>query len=313
MPSRQARVHGLADYDEFAHLRQSLFLGDADLMAMLTVYGDASGSQPDRAIIVVAGFISTVEQWALFNEEWGSRVLAKGPIDVYHAADLEGGYDEFQGWKPKRRSRFQRLAYRVLSPFVMAGISSGLVKQDFETLKIRWHRIRQGKPANHYHFCVMDFIDNVNNWAEVHGYAANPINYVLERGDPGKGEVEKAFLELASDPVYDRRHLIGSVSFLPKRCKNDPEKHKRLRPLQAADIWAYETYKLMTEVVVPTNSGELQWRDTKVRPGFVALFKRPWLPYNRYWDKDNLPHFIEQIQERQQAESASSNNPDVTK
>ena len=99
-------------YDAFEHLRQSLFLKDTDLMAMLTVYADASGSAIDRDVIVVGGFIATVEQWSLFNEEWGRKVLDKGGVTVYHASDLEGGYKEFQGWKqkPGKIEKFQALA-----------------------------------------------------------------------------------------------------------------------------------------------------------------------------------------------------------
>ncbi len=279
-----------AKYDAFEHLCRSLFVVENDLMAMLTVYGDASGSGPDRPVIVVGGFISTVQQWSLFNEQWG-KVLAKGPVEVYHATDLEADppQGEFRGWKEPRVQKFRTLAYQTLAPFVAAGISSGLVKSDFEDLKIRWHKIPQGKPGNHYYFCVQDFIVNVNAWAEAHGYTSNPINYVLERGDPGKGEVEQAFLELSEDPDFDQRHLIGSVSFLPKRCQKDPEKHKRLRPLQAADIWAYESSKLLTERALPIDSGRSPRK--AVRPGMAFLFKKEWYPYNRYWNKENLPHF----------------------
>lgn len=93
-----------------------LFFRDNDLMATLTVYGDASGAQPDKEIAVVGGIISTVEQWAHFNQEWGNKVLAKAGVEVYHASDLEGGYAKFKGWKrkPGKIEKFQALAYKTL-------------------------------------------------------------------------------------------------------------------------------------------------------------------------------------------------------
>lgn len=287
------RIENEHTYDGFEHLLGSLFLRSDDLMAMLTVYSDASGSAPDREIIVVGGFISTVEQWTQFNKTWGEKVLAKGPVEVYHATDLEKGWGEFKRWRRGRRDKFRSLAYKTLKPFVAAGISSALIKRDYESLNLRWHKIPQGKPANHFFFCVNDFIANVSDWAIEHGYTSHPINYVLERGDPGKGEVEKTFLELAADPNFERRHLIGSVSFLPKSCPQDAERHQRLRPLQAADIWAYETYQLMRDVVVPSEGVWSPSWEKRVRPDFRSLFKQEWRPYNRYWDKTNLPIFAE--------------------
>src|ERR1700730_15873308 len=104
-------------YDAFEHLRRSLFLAADDLMAMLTVYGDASGSGPDRSVVVVGGFISTVEQWCLFNEQWG-KVLAKGPVEVYHSNDLEAAKGEVKGWKEPRIRNFRTFAYQTLAPLV---------------------------------------------------------------------------------------------------------------------------------------------------------------------------------------------------
>jgi hypothetical protein len=287
------RGKNLEEYDAFKHLVGDLFLRGSDLMAILTVYGDASGSAPDRPIIVIGGFVSTVEQWASFNEHWG-RVLASGPVEVYHSTDLEGfpPRGEFQGWKAKRIEKFRTLAYKTLREYVAVGVSTALVKADYEALKIRWHKIRQGKPANHYYFCVNDFVAMVSQWAIAHGYTSNPINYVLERGDPGKGEVQQMFLELSQDPAYEYRHLIGTVSFLPKRCPTDPERHKRLRPLQAADIWAYEGYRMMNDRVVPIEAG-LPPRNA--RPALDLLFKDAWRPYNAYWNMENLKKFAEQL------------------
>jgi hypothetical protein len=263
-------------------------------MAMFIVYGDASGSDPALPILALGGFISTVQQWEEFCKQW-PKVLASGSVGVYHAADLESRKGEFARWSEKKKLKFQILAYQTLARYVAVGIASVVVRADFETLKIRWHRVRQGKPANHYIFCVYDFIKNVNNWAKDHGYINTPINYVFERGDPGKGEVEQIFQELASDSAFNERHLIGKLTFSPKRDKDHPQNDKQLQPLQAADIWAYESYKHMNNRILPMDSGQKPRAES--RPGYQFLFKEAWYTYNTYWDKDNLAGFAKSIME----------------
>jgi hypothetical protein len=259
-------------------------------MAMFTVYGDASGSDPALPILALGGFISTVQQWEEFCKQW-PKVLASGSVSVYHAADLESRKGEFARWSEKKKLRFQILAYQTLARYVAAGVASVVVRADFEAHKIHWDKVPQGKPANHYIFCVHDFIKNVNNWAKAHGYTDTPINYIFERGDPGKGEVERIFYELAVDPSFNDRHLIGNVTFSPKRDKGDPRNNKKLQPLQAADIWAYESYKHMNDRILPMDSGQKPRAES--RPGYQFLFKEAWFPYNTYWDKENLAKFEE--------------------
>lgn len=55
----------LGNYDAFEHLRRSLFLPPDSLMAMFTVYADASGGEPAQDVLVVGGFIASVEQWEM--------------------------------------------------------------------------------------------------------------------------------------------------------------------------------------------------------------------------------------------------------
>lgn len=264
-------------YDGFEHLQRLLFLEKTALMAMLTVYGDASGCDPAQPTLVLGGFLSTVEQWDLFNKKW-LEVLRIVPTDNYHATDLEHA---IKRWKAGKLERFQNLVAKTIKDFVAVGIATAIIKEDFEALKIRWHRIPQGKPGNHYFFCAQDFIYLVNRWAKDHGYK-DPINYFLEAGDPGKGEVEKAFLALSKDPNFPEQKMIGAVAFEPKHC--------RVRPLEAADIWAYESYRLMMDVIMAPRLGKPVAPDRAMRR---KIFKASWKHYNRYWDKDNLAEFAE--------------------
>jgi hypothetical protein len=46
----------------------------------------------------------------------------------------------------------------------------------------------------------------------------------------------------------------------------------------------------MVDRIVPINSGQPPRSET--RDGYDFLFKKEWYPYNKYWDKANLPVFV---------------------
>jgi hypothetical protein len=277
-PTESWRKNG--SYDALEHLRRSLFLRRADVMARFSIYCDASGGDPKQTVFTVGGVIADVSQWEMFNEQWPS-VLANGPRPEYHATDVEDS-ERLWGWSKEHKKAFQRYAYSVVKLRAKVGISCTLIKEDFEAERIRWHKIPHGKSANYLYFCVNDVIKQVTDWALERDYY-DPINYVFECGDLGQGEVAAVFAELPQDPDFEkeRRELIGTVSF---------GKKQRLFPLQAADIWTYENYKQMINQHMPLRPGDKK-RDPRV--GYAILMQPWWEKFNTYWDRKALKEFAE--------------------
>jgi hypothetical protein len=54
---------------------------------MFSAYFDASGKR-DQPIVVVAGFVSSVQLWAEWEREWLKRLSEDG-ISCFHATDLK--------------------------------------------------------------------------------------------------------------------------------------------------------------------------------------------------------------------------------
>ncbi|MGB9488269.1 MAG: hypothetical protein WCD04_19420, partial [Terriglobia bacterium] len=69
-------------------------------MGMFTTAFDASGHESDQLIMVVAGFISSVDDWTDFSKKWKER-LAEDGLEYFHTK-------EFSDWRldddPRRRS-----------------------------------------------------------------------------------------------------------------------------------------------------------------------------------------------------------------
>jgi hypothetical protein len=128
-------------------------------------------------------------------------------------------------------------------------------------------------------------VARVSDWA-IENNHRDPINYVFECGDLGWGEVKAMFDELPADQNYERRELMGTLSF---------GKKQRLYPLQAADIWAYENYKHMINQHMPLKVGE---KKRPPRIGYAGLMRKWWAPYNTYWDFNSLSKFAVQARAR---------------
>jgi hypothetical protein len=65
------------------------------------------------------------------------------------------------------------------------------------------------------------------------------FRYIFEKGTLGHGQIGKIFADYANNPKWDA-FRIGGYSF----------EEKKLMPLQAADLMAYEVYKQMSNQVI---------------------------------------------------------------
>jgi hypothetical protein len=267
-------------YDAFEHLRRSLFLRESDLMAMFTIYCDASGTDPNQTVYTVGGFLADVRVWDSLNKEWPC-LLALSGREEYHATDIEDSM-RLWGWSKDHKEEVQALAYSIVKRHVHIGISSTVIKADFDAARVRWRKIPYGKTAQYFYFCVNDVLARVTDWAMERGFK-DPINFVFECGDPGWGEVKAMFEEIPNDSEYERRELIGSVTFGKKR---------RLFPLQAADLWTYENWKQMINQHMPLALGAKQ---VQPRYGYKLLMRDWWRKYNIFWDHEAISAYKERV------------------
>ena len=80
---------------------------------MLTAYYDDSGSYGDTKALVVCGFVSSIDQCLLFEQDWNA-VLEMPRFDLkhLHMKELRSGKGRFAKFKdnlPLQRDLFERL------------------------------------------------------------------------------------------------------------------------------------------------------------------------------------------------------------
>lgn len=202
-------VQGQKPYSAFEHLWRSLVFEDAQirLFAMLTVYLDESGTDGRSPIVLVGGYVSTVERWENFAKEWKQMKTLAG-IESYHATDLDTGKD----WG---RSDMEVLAAKLIHKYTLFGVLDYVEIAPCEKMHPIFNsETKEGRRpfSTEYSLAATRVISSILKWAHGEGYS-EPINFVFESGGPGKGMVLDTALEMKKMPSILERHLIGGVSF----------------------------------------------------------------------------------------------------
>jgi hypothetical protein len=101
-------------------------------MAILTAYFDASGSPDEGRALVVAGYVSTVEQWREFDREWRS-LLVREKVSQFHMRDFAHSLREFAEWKgdEPRRKRFLERLIGIIKRRVHKSIANAVLLEPY--------------------------------------------------------------------------------------------------------------------------------------------------------------------------------------
>lgn len=232
------------EYDAFKHLQHSLSLDENALMPMFTVYLDESGTHGESPVIVVGGYIATVKRWIEFERTWKTFIMEREGIKVLHRVDVENFADEFKNWSRARQIKVLRRAHKIIKRYTCIGFSQSVVLADFE--KLIPDEVRRAF-GGAYGWAALDCLVHVAKWADVHGYR-DPIQYVFEKGAEGRHQVDRMFSVLTEPPLGSQPSVllldklrVAGWSFAGK---------ESICALQAADFYAYETYKHMENRIV---------------------------------------------------------------
>ena len=162
---------------------------------MLNAFVDESGSHDSSRHYVMAGYISSVEEWGQFNDEWVS-VLNNYGLHEFHMVDFKS---RFRSPKSKYRHINKPDGERLLDQLtdiikrrVMIGVG-GILPMDAynQVVKGRYERYL-GRP---YTVCTNILLMAVYRWAREIKYCTKyrePIEFFFECGAEHKGELEKA-------------------------------------------------------------------------------------------------------------------------
>jgi len=236
-------------------------------MSMLTLYCDDSGTHAQSDIAVAACYISTAEQWAEFNRNW-DEANARGNFGVFHMADFVARQQQFAApaWTNQaKRDRTIQALINIIKTRARVGFSVVVVKSAYDEVIVNG-KLREKLGENHYAFVVRICTALVDRWRQRHGYRG-PVQYVFDRLSKGKGDINALFEKLLmGGEIALRQYGVyeGCWSFQDK---------SQVLPLQAADIWAWENCRYMSECVIPAKTPGVVAK--KPRQSYLALRGSP--------------------------------------
>jgi hypothetical protein len=230
--------------------------GGMRLMLMMEAYVDESADETKQKVYAMAALIAPAGVWNCLWGEW-DRALAANNLPEFHMKDCVAtnpetgcGYGVFADRDEAERERLQREFIGIMTGFGpenLGGMASGVLLEPYNRRMAQFKRLRTVPPKT-----------------PLSGSLSDPYYLVFQH-----------LVELATGSqffretgetlgfVFDRHHLQGSAGYMyegMRGSKNVQNRDRmgtcafadrvRVKPLQAADVLAYETYRYVQDTIL---------------------------------------------------------------
>jgi hypothetical protein len=196
---------------------------------VLTAYFDESGSK-STSLVTIAGYIADERRWKRFEREWAST-LKEYDVQYLHMKEYAHRRGEFKGWpERKRRALMSKLVWIIKSnvkfrvgvvvPCEAYKLIVGLLDPNDTRLSPFWH-------------CFQYCLRGVVEYCQKHKIT-DDIALVFDENNESSKHATGFYTAFKQSPNVPNRNQLVSLSFADD---------KKLTPLQAADLLAYEFNK----------------------------------------------------------------------
>ena len=246
-----------------------LSFGEHRAMLMLRSYMDESGKYDDPSIqmVSVCGVISSLERWTHFESKW-KDVLDEYSVFWFHMKDFAHHKGEFEGWKEPIRREFIGKLMKVIDERVMGCLAATMSKYDFDNLTENQKLALGNDP---YYPCFLACI--IHSAETAFNLAPDEQVELFFADNPGFKTKAYEFYERckAENVPEDIRKRLGPITL-----NAEPRK---VLPLQAADLVAYEVNHNLTEMFKQKKWPEGRWPFNRVKDRMFFI---------EYFDKNTL-------------------------
>ena len=205
------------------------------ILVMFTAYFDASRTQDGRPYVAVSGCLASEAKWKLFQHAW-QIILEREDLPFFHMTDFEAYQTNYyRDWSKERHNSVLTDLASIMIPNTDFAFGRGVAIDDWEHAQTQNEAL---KSWSAFSYCANQCLHAIAIWANEHNHTG-PIIYVFESGDGYDGELLARKKEIESSRTSMMRFRWGGLHIMPKRA----DAPFPLTPLQAADIWAFETRK----------------------------------------------------------------------
>jgi hypothetical protein len=228
-----------------------------DTIAVLEAYIDESGSHDDK-LLVIAGYVSQVERWVSFSQEW-KKILVDHSLSYFHMKDFRNPKSRaYRHLAPRDKENLLDALVNVIHHNVLFGIAFLVSPAVYSRLTTPAFRSRHGSC---YSMAAQGCLGLAFHFLRQLGSSAETVGIFVEEGHKNDREVIEALGEFKrqTDPIDLPDDLDGAVYGGPLDMLQDPYSgeddplrrrgvkvgayglgsKKIMLPLQAADIFAY--------------------------------------------------------------------------
>jgi hypothetical protein len=259
-------------YSRLRHIAAALNAGENTLFAMLTGYFDDAGGA-DHGYTVVAGWVSTVERWSAFAEEW-EQMLAAFQVSWFDMKTLSHFRGVYARWKdhPEVKSDFQSAACRIIARSAAVGFASIVPHAVFARVN-EAYRVKE-RFGNEYALAGLTCAIKMRAWSRKQD-APQRIETIFDDGTAKRGKLTDAM----------RKHDFAEPIFGSPLPKGNGLAH--VVQLQAADFLAYEVRKVEKDDPSETRA---------VEEHRISLRKLMWVESDwGVYSEDNLSKLCENL------------------
>lgn len=256
-------------------LRLLHFLG-AKTVAALWGFFDESGIHTGSKIIAVGGLVGPEEEWVLLERQW-KNILLGAEVKVFHFSDCDNGWGEFAGWTYKQKAELVSKLIAAIVSRNLFGVSGVIALDDYAEISKGSGTILEEKPMP-YQICLQYCIEAICNRVN------EKVFYVFDQQREYVSPINETFFKI-QDACPKFAPKMGGMTFQSKAT---------VRPLQAADLIAYETAKSLKNFFYEP--------DRPSRKSWAALLKMKDRLVGGYYDKRNLHQILGVVKVKPDAE-----------
>jgi hypothetical protein len=201
---------------------------------MITAYFDDSGTHAQSDIVLVAGIFGTESRIGDLDANWKRHLDApldgrKGPISRFHAYDCFQSLGDFTGWTRTETDYFRHQLRTVVIESEVAAYGVACQRRDYDELIVEPIRSVLGTPEG---FCINQCFVRSLAWVQANTYDPQ-MKFVFDN--------RPSQVRCYAGTVYDA--FAKWIQPPPQLCGSTFLSSKEIRPLQAADMVAWELYQ----------------------------------------------------------------------
>ncbi len=196
---------------------------------MLIAYFDESGSK-DTPVLTMAGYLSDERRWRRFEREWFKSLKEYG-AKYLHMREYTQSRGEFDGWPEWKRKAFLKKLIWVIKSMVLFRVGAVVPCADYlETVGAEDPKDTRRSP---FWLCFLSCLSAVLAYCKKH-HINDEVALVFDENSESREHALGFYSAIKEMPEIENRGQLSSLSFADD---------KKITPLQAADLLAYELNK----------------------------------------------------------------------